>query len=82
MKLEITVDAVIGLLNVAVTSVLVAMPVNAGELAAGDVDVTVGWVPTPGAPRIGSMPPLPQAASSRVTSAAVQRPGERKVRET
>jgi hypothetical protein len=39
-------------------------------------------VPTPGAPRIGSMPPLPQAASSRVTSAAVQRPGERKIGET
>ena len=82
MKLEITVDAVIGLLKVALTSVLVATPVNAGELAAGDVDVTVGWVPTPGAPRIGSMPPLPQAASSRVTSAAVQPRGERRVRET
>jgi hypothetical protein len=39
-------------------------------------------VPTPGAPRIGSMPPLPQAASSRVASKAVQPRGERRVRET
>ena len=82
MKLEITVEAVIGVLKVALTSVLVEMPLSAGELAAGDVDVTVGWVPTPGAPRIGSMPPLPQAASSRVTSKAVQPRGERRVRET
>ena len=80
MKLEAIVAAVIGWLKVALTSVLVAMPVKAGELAAGDVEVTVGWVPTLGAPRIGSMP-LPQAARSSVISAAVQprsEPGERK----
>jgi hypothetical protein len=71
VKLEATVAAAIGWLKVALTSVLVATPVNAGELAAGDVALTVGWVPTPGAPRMGSMP-LPQAASSKVNSAAVQ----------
>ena len=71
MKLEVTAAAVIAWLKVALTSVLAATPVNAGELAAGDVEVTVGWVPTPGAPRIGSMP-LPQAANSKVASAAIQ----------
>ena len=71
MKLEITAAAFIGWLNVALTSVLVETPLTAGLLAAGDVELTLGWVPTPGAPRIGSMP-LPQAASSRVRSAAVQ----------
>ena len=82
MKLELTVDAVIGWLNVALTSVLVAMPVKAGELAAGDVAVTVGRVPTTGAPRIGSMPLPPQAESSEITSAAVQPRGERRRRGT
>jgi hypothetical protein len=71
VKLEVTVAAAIGWLKVALTPVLVATPVTAGELAAGDVALTVGWVPTVGAPRIGSMP-LPQAASIRVSSAAVQ----------
>jgi hypothetical protein len=79
VKLEVTVAAFIDWLKVALTSVLVATPFTAGELAVGDVELTVGRVPTPGAPRIGSMP-LPQAASSRVNNAAVQprsEPGER-----
>ena len=80
VKAEITVDAVMGWLKVALTAVLVETPVTDGELAAGDVDVTVGWVPTPGAPRIGSMP-LPQPASNRVTSAAIQPRGDRRGRE-
>ena len=71
MKPEVTVAASIGWLKTALTSVLVATPVTAGMLAAGDVELTAGWVPMPGAPRIGSMP-LPQAASSSVSSAAVQ----------
>jgi hypothetical protein len=74
----ITVDAVIGWLNVALTSVLVATPVTAGVLAAGDVDKTVGRVPTLGAPRIGSMPP-PQPARNRVTNATFQPSGDRRV---
>ena len=83
MKLDVAAAAVIGWLKVALTSVLVATPVIAGELAAGDVEVTVGWVPTPGAPRIGSMPlSPPQAESSSVINAAIQPRGERRVRET
>ena len=78
VKLDVSVAAVIGLLKVALTTALVAMPVNAGELAAGDVDETIGCVPTLGAPRIGSVLP-PQAASNKVTSAATQPRGEREV---
>lgn len=66
-----TVDAVIDLLNVALTSVLMATPVTAGELAAGVDDVTVGRAPTPGAPSMGSLPAL-QAASTRVAKVAIQ----------
>lgn len=75
MKALSTVDAVIDLSKVALTSVLMATPVTAGELAAGDDDVTVGRTPTPGAPRMGSVPAL-QAARTRVARVAIQALGE------
>lgn len=57
MKLDTIVAGAIGLLNVAVTRLFVATPVTTGVRATGDVAVTVGAMPTPGLPRIGSSPP-------------------------
>jgi hypothetical protein len=61
VKLDTSVAGAIGLLNVAVTWLFVATPVTTGVRATGDVAVTVGAMPTPGLPRIGSSPP-PQPA--------------------
>lgn len=59
----------IGALKVAVTVVVVATPVAAGVVT-GDVDVTVGAMPAPGVPRIGS--PSPQAATKLHSSKGIQ----------
>lgn len=80
MNAVLTEEAFIALLKVALTSALVVTPVTCGELAAGDVEVTVGLAPATGAPRMGSEPP-PQAASNVANRAAVQPLSERRERE-
>ena len=67
--LALIVAAFIGLLNVARTTVRMSTPVTAGVAVTGDVAVMVGTRVTLGVPRIGSSPPLPQAASTKSSPA-------------